>query len=466
MLVLILCASLLALPGILVFRKAPNAREACTFLAGFVLLGLVCSQLDPVLRGLVPHQNLIELFPNLWLSLRLDGLGLLFALVASSLWLVTSAYSIGYMRGLDEHDQTRYYCFFAVAIAATMGVAMAGNLLTLYLFYELLTFSTFPLVTHHRDAEAVASGRKYLAYVLGGSVALVFPAMCAVYVNTGSLEFSALRLGGSDTFRSLVLLAFVFGFSKAAIMPVHSWLPNAMVAPTPVSSLLHAVAVVKVGVFSIIRVLTGIYGTDLLGLMGADRYLCAITATTVLTGALMMLTQDNLKRCLAFSTIGQLAYIVLGVATLQPSGITGGALHIAMHAFGKITLFFCAGAIYVASKKKNISQLDGIGRRMPWTMACFFIGSLSIVGVPPTAGFLSKWLILQGTLQAGLTGAAICILASSFLKACTLFPIVYRAYFRPVPEGSPEHGEAPLFCLVPPLITAAMSVALFFYPQP
>ncbi len=460
-------AALLAIPGILLFRKAPNWREAATFGAGLLKFSLVCSFVPEVLAGKTPQLVLIaDLLPGVDLAFRLDSLGLLFALVAASLWIVTSAYSIGYMRGLREHDQTRYFCFFAVALAATMGVALAANLLTLYLFYEVLSLSTYPLVTHHQDGEAKSSGRKYLIYILGGSIGLVLPAMCVVYATTGNLDFSGHAWGGSELSRVLLLLAFVFGFSKAGIMPMHSWLPGAMVAPTPVSSLLHAVAVVKVGVFSIIRVITGIFGIETLGQFGGRSWLCAVTAVTVVTASLVMLSQDNLKRCLAFSTIGQLAYIVLGVATLTPAGVTGGSLHIAMHAFGKITLFFCAGAIYVASKKKHISQLDGIGRRMPITMTAFFIGTLCIVGVPPTGGFLSKWLIVTGSVQAQLTGVTAAILASSFLKACTLFPIVYRAFFRPPGRDDKEHGEAPFFCLLPLTLTATASVVLFFFPYP
>jgi multicomponent Na+:H+ antiporter subunit D len=376
------------------------------------------------------------------------------------------------MRGLKEHGQTRYFCFFAVCLSATIGAAFSANLLTLYLFYEILSLATYPLVTHHQDLEARSSGRKYLLYVVGTSIGLVLPAMLICYNLAGTLEFSKHGIlagtAASQPLLFILLFMFIFGFAKAAIMPMHSWLPAAMVAPTPVSALLHAVAVVKVGVFSIIRVLTGVFGVQLLSLSHFGTAICYVAAFTILVGSFIALSQDGLKRLLAFSTIAQLSYIVLGVALLSPKGMTGGMIHIAMHAFGKITLFFCAGAIFVATGKKNISEMIGIGRRMPVTMAAFFIASLSITGVPPCGGFISKWYLALGTLQAHQIGMLVVLLFSSLLNVAYFMPIVYKAFFCRPEEAMFGNTvrEAPLFCVVPLTVTALISIILLFYPQP
>ncbi len=462
--------SIAAVPLLILSRRA-NIRESWTFIAALAKFLIVLSMLPAILKGNQLVFTLAEVVPGVAIRFRVDALGMLFALVASSLWIITSAYSIGYMRGLNEHSQTRYFCFFALALSATIGVAFSANLLTLYLFYEMLSLATYPLVTHHQDAEARASGRKYLTYILGASIGLALPAMLICYTQTGTLEFAREGfLSGtcSKGLVTLLLLMFLFGFAKAAIMPVHAWLPAAMVAPTPVSALLHAVAVVKVGVFSIVRVLTGVFGIDLLSTLHLDTLICIIASFTIIVGSLIALTQDNLKRLLAFSTIAQLSYIVLGVGLLSPQGMTGGILHIAMHAFGKITLFFCAGAIFVATGKRNISEMKGLGRRMPITMIAFFIASLSIVGLPPTGGFLSKWYLVLGTLQAGQTAFLVVLLTSSLLNAAYFMPIVYRAFFSPPDTQEPDTGirEAPLFCIAPLTVTALISIILFFYPQP
>jgi len=462
--------SIAAVPLLILSRRA-NIRESWTFIAAIAKSLIVLSMLPAILKGNQLVFTLAEVVPGVAIRFRVDALGMLFALVASSLWIITSAYSIGYMRGLNEHSQTRYFCFFALALSATIGVAFSANLLTLYLFYEMLSLATYPLVTHHQDAEARASGRKYLTYILGASIGLALPAMLICYTQTGTLEFAREGfLSGtcSKGLVTLLLLMFLFGFAKAAIMPFHAWLPAAMVAPTPVSALLHAVAVVKVGVFSIVRVLTGVFGIDLLSTLHLDTLICIIASFTIIVGSLIALTQDNLKRLLAFSTIAQLSYIVLGVGLLSPQGMTGGILHIAMHAFGKITLFFCAGAIFVATGKRNISEMKGLGRRMPITMIAFLIASLSIVGLPPTGGFLSKWYLVLGTLQAGQTAFLVVLLTSSLLNAAYFMPIVYRAFFSPPDAQEPDTGirEAPLFCIAPLTVTALISIILFFYPQP
>lgn len=444
-----------------------------TFLAGFLKLGFVIAMVPTILDGKVITTTLLSGIGgiNVPIVFRVDGLGMLFALVASSLWILTSLYAIGYMRGLKEHSQTRFFAFFALSLSATLGVAFAGNLLTLYLFYEMLSLSTWPLVTHHQDKEARTGGRTYLGYLLGTSIAFAIPAILYTFVKSGGdLSFAgpAILAGSDMTFLSgaVLLMAFAFGFSKAGLMPFHSWLPGAMVAPTPVSALLHAVAVVKVGVFCVIRVVTGVFGTDLLGHLNAHLVLCWVAAFTVLASSLIAMSQDSLKRRLAFSTIGQLSYIVLGVALLTPHAVQGSMMHIAMHAFGKITLFFCAGAIFVATGKKYISQLDGLGKAMPFTMAAFAIGAMSVTGLPPTGGLLSKIYLIWGAADAQQFALLAVYLVSSLLNGVYFFPIVYRAFFRTPAAGETISGfrEAPAACVVPLAITAVASVLLFFFP--
>ena len=462
-------ASLLAVIPILLFRKTPNLREAATIGAGALKLAIVLTMLPGILGGKVYEFTFFEAVKGIPLAFRVDGIGMLFALVASSLWILTSFYAIGYMRGAKEAGQTRFFCFFAISLSATLGVAFAANLFTLYVFYEMLSLATYPLVTHHQDKEARSGGRTYLTYLLSTSIGFALPAMLFCYFKSGeSLTFTetsnwAAALSGPTVL--VLLLLFVFGFAKAGVMPFHSWLPNAMVAPTPVSALLHAVAVVKVGVFSIIRVFTGVFGIEFLQTVDVAQVISWIAAFTVLTSSLIALTQDNLKRRLAFSTIGQLSYIVLGVSLLTPLGVTGSLMHIAMHAFGKITLFFCAGAIYVAAHKKYVSELVGIGRVMPFTMGAFAIGSLSVIGLPVTGGLVSKWYLVMGTVESGQIGLLVVFLISSILNAAYFLPIVYKAFFLPPPADSKGGHEAPLFCLVPLCITACLSILFFFWPN-
>jgi len=470
-------ASLAAAPLIVLFRREPSLREGVTFAAGIAKFALVLAMLPLVLDGKVLVATLVDGIPgiNVPIAFRVDGLGMLFALVASSLWILTSLYAVGYMRGLHEHSQTRFFAFFALSLCATLGVAFAGNLLTLYLFYELLSLSTWPLVTHHQDKGARSGGRTYLAHLLGTSVAFAIPAIIFTYSRSGGdLDFGPEAiLAQSDLgyWPALVLLlAFVFGFAKAGLMPFHSWLPGAMVAPTPVSALLHAVAVVKVGVFCAIRVVTGVFGVDLLGKLGVHLVLCWVAAFTIVVSSLIALTQDNLKRRLAFSTIGQLAYIVLGVALLNDHAVTGSVLHIAAHAVAKITLFFCAGAIFVATGKKYVSQLAGLGRTMPITMGAFFVGSLGVIGLPPSLGLISKFHLVVGAADAGQIPLLCVFLVSTILNAAYFLPVAWIAFFpkkgsvpadldRPFAWSSVR--EAPWACVAPLTVTALLSTLLF-----
>jgi len=460
-------------------EKRPNLRETFTFLAGIAQACVVLSMIPLVLAGNVIECHIWQVFTNVPLLLRVDGFGLTFAAVASVLWIATSLYSIGYMRGLHEHAQTRFYSFFAISLSATMGVAFSANLLTIYFFYEMLSVSTFPLVTHMQNKEARTGGRTYLSYLLFTSLCLLLPALSWCYVwlddGQGAMDFLAgnsMSENFSGTTQLVLLVLFTFGFAKAGLMPFHSWLPNAMVAPTPVSALLHAVAVVKVGVFCVIRVYSDVFGISLLQGLDGEEIMVWIASATILIASFIALSQDNLKRRLAFSTIGQLGYVVLGATLATKQGMGGAVLHIAMHACGKITLFFCAGAIFVASGKKYVSQLRGLGRKMPFTMGAFLIGSLSVIGLPPLGGFVSKWYLALGALDRDYFWVVVVLLVSSLLNVFYLLPVAVTAFFRDEEEDQEAGGdeveesglkEAPWQCVVPLVCTALGCFLLFFY---
>ncbi|TAK85491.1 MAG: monovalent cation/H+ antiporter subunit D family protein [Betaproteobacteria bacterium] len=454
-------AGLVALAG-----RWPDARETLTLAAAAALFAAVLALLPAVLAGARPELIAWDLLPGIAIAFRAEPLGMLFALVASGLWIVNSIYSIGYMRGNKERNQTRFYACFALALAATMGIALAANLLTMFLFYEALTLVTWPLVTHHGDAEARSGGRVYLGILLGTSIGLLLPAVIATWAFAGTLEFTPggiLRDAGLSRGALAALLAlYMFGIGKAALMPVHRWLPAAMVAPTPVSALLHAVAVVKAGVFAVVKVIVYVFGVDALAGSGAADWLPAIAGFTIIAASIVALRSDNLKRRLAYSTVSQLSYVVLAAALLTPLSVAAAALHIAAHALGKITLFFAAGAIYTAAGKTQVSQLDGIGRRMPWTMGAFAVGAASLIGIPPAAGFLSKWLLFQGAASAGHWLAIAVLTVSTVLNAAYFLPIVHAAFLREAPGGEPAHGEAPWPIVAALVFTAAATLALPF----
>ena len=454
-------------------EKRKNLRETFTFLVATIQASVVLSMVPILLSGSIIEFQIWQMFTHVPLLLRVDGFGLLFACVASLLWIATTVYAIGYMRGLHEHAQTRFYSFFAISLSATIGVAFSANLLTIYFFYEMLSVSTFPLVTHMQDKDARTGGRTYLGYLLFTSLCLLLPAMswCYVWLDGGTVTMDFLADTGkvgdfSQTTQMVLLALFTFGFAKAGIMPLHSWLPGAMVAPTPVSALLHAVAVVKVGVFCVIRVYSDIFGIQVLQDLDGEDWMIGIACATILISSLIALSQDNLKRRLAFSTIGQLGYVVLGATLATEQGVGGSVLHIAMHACGKITLFFCAGAIFVASGKKYVSELRGLGRKMPITMGAFMIGSLSVIGLPPLGGFISKWYLALGALDRGMTWVVVVLLVSSLLNVFYLLPVAVTAFFRD-PKDDQDTGmkEAPMACVVPLAITAIGCFGLFFFAE-
>jgi len=456
----LLGAVLIALTG-----RWPNVREGITLVTAATLFGLATQLISPIVNRLEVGLTLIEPLPGLAIAFNLEPLGLIFALLASLLWFVTSVYSIGYMRGNNEPRQTSFYVFFAIAISGAMGVALSGNLLTLFIFYEVLTISTWPLVTHKQTEAARAGGRVYLGVLLVTSIGLFLPAIIWTWAVAGTVDFTpgGILYGVISPGAAAILLGmFVLGVGKAAVMPVHRWLPAAMVAPTPVSALLHAVAVVKAGVFTITKVVIYIFGIDFLADVPLEKYLIYLAGFTVVAASIVALKQVEIKRMLAYSTISQLSYIVMAALALAPFAEIGAAVHIVAHAFGKITLFFCAGAIYIASKKTRVDQLRGIGLRMPWTMVAFTIGALSMIGVPPTAGFVSKWYIIAGAFQVESYFTLAVLMISTGLNAAYFLPIVFRAFFRPEDQAPPsDHGEAP-WPMVAALTTTALLVLAFF----
>ncbi len=459
---------------VLLGEKRRNYREAATLLTAGSLFALVAAKILPaVAAGGRPRIDLVEVVPGLSLAFEVEPLGMLFALVASGLWIVTTFYSIGYMRGHGEQNQTRFYVCFAFAIAGALGVAFAANVFTLFVFYEAITLSTYPLVTHKGNEQAKRAGRVYLGILMGTSIAFLILAMAWTYTLAGTTEF---RPGGilagkaSGGVLALLLALYVFGTGKAALMPFHRWLPAAMVAPTPVSALLHAVAVVKAGVFTVMKILVYVFGVELLAESGASYWLTWVAAFTLLAASIIALTRDNLKARLAYSTVSQLSYIVLGAALAHTWGVIGGSMHIAMHAMGKITLFFCAGAIYVGAGKTEVSELDGLGSRMPYTFGAFLVGSLSVIGLPPLGGSWSKWYLVLGAAEAGQLVMVAVLMASSLLSIGYLMPVVGRAFFRRPHGSESKHrrakrgfDDAPLLCVLPPVATALGCIVLFFY---
>jgi multicomponent Na+:H+ antiporter subunit D len=458
---------------ILLSGKKPNVREFWS-IAGAVLTFLSVAMMIPAIwQGHRLVYTLSAIAPGISLNFRVDALSLVFGIVSSFLWIFASIYNIGYMRTLKEHAQTRYYLCFALAILGAQGVSYSGGLFSLYLFYEIITLVTYPLVAHHQDADGWAGGKKYLVYLMGTSKGLLLPAVILTYVMTGTLDFSdnitsGVFSGNTDSVWITVTYAlFIFGFAKAAIMPFHNWLPSAMVAPTPVSALLHAVAVVKAGVFCISRVMLSTFGTTLLQDSGLGLVTAYLVSFTILAASIIALTKDDLKARLAYSTVSQLSYIILGVALLDKSGVLGGIIHIVNHGFSKITLFFCAGAIYVASHRKKISDMAGIGYVMPFTMGAFAIASLSMIGVPPVAGFVTKWYLLNGAMEISNLPIVIILMASTILNAGYFVPITFKAFFTGDKRKWKEEGigEAPLTMVIPLVIAALISIGLGIYPD-
>ncbi len=474
--ILAILASAMGALFIIFYGKKQNIRELCSIIAGLLKLIIILSMIPEVVydKKIISY-SLFTLLPGIEISFKVDAFGLLFAMGAALLWIATTIYSIGYMRSNNESNQTRYFTCFAVALSCTIGVAFSANLFTMFLFYEGLTIITYPLVSHKGTEEAKHGARKYVIYLLGAAKAFLVAAIILTYNLAGTLEFSKSGIfpaGIQSAHPELLYMIFVlffFGFAKCAIMPFHGWLPAAMVAPTPVSALLHAVAVVKTGVFAVLRIIIFIFGSNLMMDIGVDIFVITFASFTIIIASLLALSRDNLKARLAFSTISQLSYIILGAALLAPSAMIGGIIHITNHAFAKITLFFCAGSIYISAHKTEISQLNGIGKKMPWTMAAFAIATLSMIGVPPVSGFITKWYLIIGSLERNSIAVLTVLLLSSFLNAAYFIPILYRAYFKNQNLESEDQNlknnntheikENP-FMVIPLTLTALISVII------
>ncbi|MEM1192333.1 MAG: proton-conducting transporter membrane subunit [Pseudomonadota bacterium] len=485
--VLCLGVPLLGFAAIWLLGATPNLREAATLVTASTLLLLVLTIFLAVGNGETPGFILLTVIDGLTIEFRVEPLGALFALIASGLWIVNSLYSIGYMRGNNEPHQTRFYMSFAIAIASAMGVAFAANLFTLFIFYEVLTLSTFPLVTHKGNDAARRGGRIYLGILMGTSIGLLLPAIAWVYALTGDVTFReggilAAKIEEVGPLLPVLLGLFAFGIGKAALMPIHPWLPNAMVAPTPVSAFLHAVAVVKAGVFSILKVVIYIFGIDLVATTGASTPFIWLAAISILLSSMIAMNKDNLKARLAYSTVSQLSYVTLGAMLATQMAVMGGALQIAMHALGKMTLFMCAGAIYTATHKTLISEMRGLGRTMPITFGLFFLGAMSIIGLPPLGGSWPKFFLMVGAVDAGQLAIIFVLMVSSVFNVLYLLSIPVQAFYM-ADEKLPETDlsahrvaggngaaiawsrmkEAPLLCLVPPALTAFGALLLFFF---
>ena len=490
--------------AVLALGRWENARDAASLVTAICLFYVVTQFYPIVAAGGRPDVVLLDMVPGLPIRLTLEPLGMIFAGIASFLWIVTTLYAIGYMRGHHEENQTRFFFFFAIAIASAIGVAMAGNMLTLFVFYEVLSISTFPLVAHHGSEEAKRSGRVYLGILLSTSIGFLLFGMIWTWEIAGTLDFvpggilEPEMLQGSMT--AILLALYAFGIGKAALMPFHRWLPAAMVAPTPVSALLHAVAVVKAGVFSVLKVVVYIFGIDLVAVAQGTDFLLYVAAFTILAASLVAMRQNNLKLRLAYSTVSQLSYIVLGAMLANEMAATGSAMHIAMHAFAKITLFFCAGAIIVFAHKTDISDMKGLGRKMPVTFFCFFLASMSLIGLPPFGGMWSKWYLSLGAADADKMIFGAVLMLSSLLNIAYLMPVVLYGYFgkpeakadeghhdgehkdghdahgddhhhappshpllRHLSFGRPGVADASVMCLLPIVLTSAGCILLFFY---
>ncbi|MFZ3063889.1 MAG: monovalent cation/H+ antiporter subunit D family protein [Nitrospirota bacterium] len=472
----ILVSTVAAFLIMLTGEKRPNLRESWSVAAGVIKFLIVVSMVPVILEGKSIEYTLLHILPGIDIKFRANAFSILFALGASFLWILTTFYSIGYMRPIKAHSQTRFFVCFAIALTATMGVAFSANLFTMFIFYEGLTIITYPLVGHKEDAESLKGARKYAIYLLGSAKVFLIAAIILTYNLAGTLEFSngglfppAVR-AEHPVLLSIIFILFLFGFAKNAVMPLHGWLPAAMVAPTPVSALLHAVAVVKTGVFTTLTVIFYVFGIGLLKDLGVNVIAIFFASFTIVMASVIALSRDNLKARLAFSTISQLSYIILGAALLTPSGIVGGVSHITMHAFAKITLFFCAGSLYISSHKTEISQLSGIGKKMPWTMTAFAIGTLSMIGVPSVGGFISKWNLVIGSLEAKNIIVLAVLLASTLLNTAYFAPIVFKAFFEKehIEKGHHEHHEdikENPFMVVPLCLTAAATIILGLYPD-
>lgn len=459
--------SFAAAGAIVLSRHRPNLREAWSILAAVAKFAVIASMLPRVAGGDVFESRPLELLPGWSLHLRTDAFGMVFALLASSLWVLTSFYSIGYMRSGRYQHQTRYFASFAVCVGSAIGIAFAANLGTFFVFYEILTIATYPLVVHRETPEATSGGRKYLAYTLIAGQAFLIAIIWTASLDPGATFRPGGFLSGDASPMALRVLFFLFIVGvgvKAAIMPLHGWLPAAMVAPTPVSALLHAVAVVKAGTFGCVRIVGFVFGVDLLKELGLDVALALAAGLTIILASVRALGEDHLKRRLAYSTVSQLSYIVLGAALGSLHSLVGGIFHMAAHGFMKITLFFCAGAIYTKTHKEYIRELAGLGRTMPVTFGAFTLGALGLAGIPLFVGFLSKWNLALGAIESMHVVYVFVLVVSGILNIAYFFPIVYTGFFGG--DSTPiTFAEPTSFLWVPLAITASVTIILGVFPD-
>jgi len=464
---LVLASSLL--PGLLIFALPEykhRTRTTLNLFGALVKIVLVLWMLWGVYNQQI-YEVRLALLPGLDLVFRVGPLALFFIILSSGLWLVTTVYAIGYLEG--SPNRSRFFGFFSLCVTSTVGLAMAGSLFTFLLFYEMLTLTTYPLVVHRGTEAARRAGHIYLAYTVFGG-ALLLAGTVWLYTLTGTLEFIPQGfVSGLDPSHHPALIAIfvllIGGLGvKAALVPLHGWLPSAMVAPAPVSALLHAVAVVKAGAFGIVRVVYEVYGVEFSSELGVAYPLAILAAVTIIYGSLRALFQDDLKRRLAFSTVSQVSYIALGVAIVGPIATIGGIVHLVHQGLMKITLFFCAGNLAETLGIHKVSEMNGVGRRMPWTMTAFTVGAFGMIGLPPFAGFISKWYLSLGALEAGQDWVILLLVASSLLNAVYFLPILYAAWFRE-PDGPWPHDhhrgrlETTWVLLLPPLLTAVFTIA-------
>jgi len=459
-------------PGMIIFmlpEKAVVLRTTLNLGGALLKIFFLVLMMIGVSHG-VEYEFRVPLVPGIDFVLHADALSLLFVNLSAVLWLATTIYAIGYLE--DSPNRSRFFGYFSLCVTATVGLAMAGNLLTFLVFYEALTLTTYPLVVHRGTELARKAGRSYLAYTIGGGV-LVLAGTIWLYSLTGTLEFVDRGfIAGLDIDPGVLRLIFallILGVGvKAGLVPLHGWLPQAMVAPAPVSALLHAVAVVKAGAFGIVRIVYDVFGIEFAASLGVTLPLALLASVTIIYGSTRALFQDDLKRRLAFSTVSQVSYITLGIAVAGPIASIGGLVHLVHQGFMKITLFFCAGNFAETLGVHKVSELSGIGRRMPWTTAAFTLAAVGMIGVPPMAGFISKWYIGLGALEVGQDWVVLVLAGSSLLNAAYFLPILRKAWFDPPPDEWPQERsygrkETAWMLLLPPLVTvmAALAWGLF-----
>ena len=408
--------------------------------------------------------DIVNIIPGIPLSFSLDYLGVIFLVISNGLWLMVSIFSERYLELNKYQNKPKFYIFFTLSMLATNGIIYSSNLLTTFVFYEILTIATYPLVTFKGDKKSIINGKKYLYYLLGTSIIFFLPAIIFTYILTGTLDY---KVGGiftsyNNTAIYILVILYLFGIAKSAVMPFHKWLPSAMVAPTPVSALLHAVAVVKSGVFIMLKVFLFIFGVDVLIQSGANIIIILFASFTIISSSFIALNQDNIKLRLAYSTIGQLSYIVLATAILAPYSILAAVLHLIFHALGKIMLFLSAGIIATQTGIKNVSEMNNLSSKLPITCLLMTIGAIIMIGLPPTIGFISKWYLLLGIMESENLYLLIVIILSTLLNASYYFPMIYKSYFEKAKFDykSPSCEDMPL--AFPVIIVGFIAVILFF----